>query len=193
MKPTTQAKTARQLCNQIEAMEEILKSVLAGAKELGMMNCKANYPSALALGEALEEVRLALHYSYDSAFSRAGAEGKAKEKERNRKYKYLRQEYYARNSDCPYLKERAMSSAAAGRNALREHNELLERNKAQHLKDKLDTERQKAELKLHQQLREDNLEQARIAREMAARREAERLAPKVDYVPNASEPDEVPY
>lgn len=120
MKPTTQAKTFNQLCNQLEAMEQILASVMAGAADLGINRSRAKYArdDDPNLGEALANLRLALKEASSVAIDANTEVYRAKVRERNGKYSYLRTEYSARKATCSSEQARLMRIAEGRRQAV---------------------------------------------------------------------------
>lgn len=132
MKPTTQAKTINQLCNQLEAMEQILASVMAGAADLGINRSRAKYARAdeVNLGEALSNICWALRDANSIAISANTEVYRAKVRERNGKYSYLRTEYSARKATCPSEQARLMRIAEGRRQAV-EYEALQEANRKQ--------------------------------------------------------------
>ena len=131
MKPTTQAKTINQFTNQIGALEEILDAAIAGSIQLGLTNNRVTNHEAGApcLHQALMEAQRAIAVAHNIAVSANTDVVRAKQKERNGKYKYLREEYYAKKTDNSFSRAKALQSAAEGRRRLKDYQDLKVKNK----------------------------------------------------------------
>ncbi len=131
MKPTTQAKTINQFANQLKELRDILEATIAGSIQLGLSNSRKRYcgPEDPCLHQALMDAARAINGASDIASSLACEATRAKTRERNDKYKYLREEYYAKKTDNSFSREKALRSAAEGRQRLKEYQDLQAKNK----------------------------------------------------------------
>ncbi len=121
MKPNTKAKTINQFVNQIEALDEIIDAAIDGAINLGLSNKRRDNhePGDPFLHQALMEAKRAIFIARDIAVGENTKVVRAKQKDRNEKYEYLRKEYYAKKTDNTFSAQKALESAAAGRERLK--------------------------------------------------------------------------